>query len=410
MRPAPWIRVVALAAGLATAALPAGASEHSAPAPPAGLACPSEAFVRRLDDGLAGHADVVDLPGVSIGIVHRGRLVHSTAHGYANRTARMLASADTLYNIASVTKTFTATLALMMSEQGAIDLDAPVARHLEPGMTVPVHADGTPITIRHLLNHTSGLPRDPPNRRNQDTGSRFDPGIWDAYSLADLQAALATTRLAARPGETFVYSNYGYALLGHVLERVAGKPFEPLLRERLLDPLGMTDTAITLSPDQRSRLAAHYWWEDLDRREQDVRARFGEIAAFIGLSSSVNDLSKFVAAHLSPGSPGNPITGPVAAALREGVLPGEDDGPYRFERTLGWHRVSRVDNGDAWFVHTGEVDGHTAGLFLVPEQQLGVVVLQDLGGADGAEAIDRFGEWILRIAGPELARCGSAGG
>ncbi len=377
----------------------------TASADPGAASCPSAAFAARVQQGLAGYADVVDIPGISLGIVHRGRLVHTAAHGHADRRRRVSATPGTLFNLASVTKPFTATLALQLAEDGVIDLDAPVVRYLAPGTPVPTAANGSPILVRHLLMHTSGLPRDPPNRRNQATGAALDPGIWDAYSVTDLRAGLLATEVEGEPGETFAYSNFGYALLGHALEHAAGQPYEALLHRRLLQPLGMADTAITLSPDQRSRLAAHYWSEDGARREQDVRARFGDVAGFIGLTSSVNDLSKFVAAHLGHGAEDGPISAAVAARMREGAQLIDQDAPFRFEATLGWQRVTRLHDGEVAFVHTGEVDGHTAGLFLSPGHDLGVIVLQDLGGVDGADAIERFGQWLLRIAPAELASC-----
>lgn len=368
-------------------------------------ACPSTAFGDRIANGLAGYADVVDLPGVSVGIVHRGRLVHTASYGFANRSQGVPATSATLYNVASVTKPFTATLALMMAAEGVLDLDAPVARYVRPGMQVPLDASGAQITVRHLLGHTAGLPKNPPNRRNQATGSALNPGVWDTYSLADLAAALPQTKLEGKVGQTYLYSNYGYALLGHALEHVAGIPYETLLRNRLLEPLGMADTAIALSPDQQARVAEHYWAEDLARSEQSVRPRFGEVAAAIGLTSSVDDLSKFVAAHLGQGGARNPIPEKVAAQMREGQRLMVEDGPYRFEMGLGWQRVTPIYGGEQHYFHPGTVDGHTAGLFLMPGQDLGVIVLQDLGGVDGEDAIERFGQWLMRIAAPEFERC-----
>lgn len=160
--------------------------------------CFGDAFRSRVERGIAGYADVVDIPGVSFGIVRGGALVHSGGVGYADRSAKRIASIDTPYNIASITKVFTATLATMLVEDGILELDAPVSRYIPVSVHVPRDTQGTAITVRSLLTHTSGLPRDPPNRRNQDLEDPLDPGIWEAYDVADLYAGLTATKLKAR--------------------------------------------------------------------------------------------------------------------------------------------------------------------------------------------------------------------
>ena len=359
-------------------------------------ACFTDAFKARLHQAVAGYADVADTPGISMGIVASGSLVHTVSVGYANRSQRTPASPDTLYNIASLTKPFTATLALMLAEEGVVRLDAPVSTYLPENVRVPVDAAGGVITIRHLLSHTAGLPGQPPNRRNQVVDGPIDPGIWEAYSVSELYAALPATTLKGKVGETFAYSNYGYALLGHVLERAAGTAFEDLLRKRLLAPLGMTDTAITLTGDQQRRLAASYWSEDPDRSEQRVRARFGDVAAFIGLTSSVRDLARFAAAHLQRGDAiDNPIPASARALMATPQTEIESIPLFRNEMALGWFRETRLDDGTFVLFHQGEVDGHASGMFLDPAAGVGVVILQNLGGDVGARGTEQLGFWML---------------
>jgi CubicO group peptidase (beta-lactamase class C family) len=366
--------------------------------------CFSEAFRARVERGLAGYADVADVPSVSVGVVAFGSLVYAESVGYANRTERRHASPDTPYYIASVTKPFTATLALMMVEDGVLDLDAPVSIYLPDSVRVPLDSAGGAMTLRHLLTHTAGLPKNPPNRRNLDIAGPIDPGVWDAYSVRDLYAALAATELEAALGERFAYSNYGYAVLGHIIERVAGAPFEMVLRERVLVPLGMTDTAIMLSPELEQRLAAFYWGEDPDRAERTERASFGEVAAFIGLTSTVRDLATFAAAQLQTAGETNPISFAVAARMREPYIEVDADAVFRSEMGLGWFRLSRVDGSLTVMLHTGEVDGHTSALLLLPSQGIGVVVLQNLGGDDAELGAEQVGMWLLRAASEEIAK------
>jgi CubicO group peptidase (beta-lactamase class C family) len=366
--------------------------------------CFSQGFHARVDGGLRGYADVDDVPGVSVGVVVNDVVVYEGSIGFANRKTRREATPTTLYNVASVTKAFTATLAILLATEGVIDLDAPVLNYLPDGVSVPEDVAGKPMTARHLLTHTAGLKKNPPNRRNIRISGPIDPGVWDTYDIPDLYAALAKLTVSGEFGKRHEYSNYGYALLGHILERAAKVPFEQLLRERILSPLGMSQTSISLSAGQEKNLAAFYWGDDPDRIERDIHARYGTVAAFIGLTSSVHDLVRFLCAQLATeNQPGKVIPYRVMSQMRESYLDVDSDATYRFGRTLGWFVQSRQENSATFYFHSGEVDGHTAGLFLRPDNGVGVVVLQNLGGSDAEQALGRIGEWLVRISSDELS-------
>jgi CubicO group peptidase (beta-lactamase class C family) len=374
----------------------------------ASTSCFGSGFSQRVMHGIAGYADVVDIPGISIGIVSADSLVYAAAHGYADRSSKTLATPDTAFNIGSLTKVFTATLALMMTEEGALDLDAPVSRYLPASVHVPDDSAGRAITSRQLLSHTSGLPRDPPNRRNLKVDGPVDPGIWEAYNISDLYSALAVTKLSGGTGQQHLYSNYGYALLGHVLERIAARPYETVLRERVLGPLNMKQTSITLRPEQQQKLAAFYWSEDVKRVEQRVHASYGEVAGFIGLTSTVTDLAKLVGAHFGgTRNPVNPVTRGVAESMAQPQFLLMADPLGHDDVGLGWFRMELVDETPhkVILLHTGDVDGHSSGLYLLPREKIGVIVLQNLGGLDGGRGIEQFGFWLLRLSSQELSRC-----
>ena len=372
--------------------------------------CFADSFRTRVDRGLAGYADVDNIPGISFGIVRGDSLVYSGGVGYADRSAKRAATPDTPYNIASLTKVFTATLALMLVNEGALDLDAPVTKYLPDSVRVPRDARGGAITVRSLLTHTSGLSRSPPNRRNQKIDGPIDPEVWDAYNVADLYKALATTKLQSDVGKQFQYSNYGFALLGHIVERVAGRPYEQLVRERLLTPLAMPSTAITLSAAQQQQLAAFYWTEDIKRTEQRVHARYGEVAGFIGLTSTVRDLARFVAAHLGTlDSTRNPVPRGVVTEMQQQRLELESDATSSNAMGFSWFlvRAKQSPNARVIVTHSGNVDGHASGLFLNPAEKIGVILLQNLGGEDGGVAVDHLGFWLEELAVEEQGRCRS---
>lgn len=382
-------------------------SLYSGTARPA--SCFGDPFSARVTKGLKGYADVVDIPGVSIGIVAADSLIYSTSYGYADRTKKTPATADTPYNIASVTKVFTATLAVMLAEESSLDLDAAAQHYLPDSLRLPIDTTGRAFTVRQLITHTSGLPKDPPNRRNIKVDGPLDPGVWDAYNISDLYQALAVTKVAA-VGKQHRYSNFGYALLGHILERVSGRRYETLLHERILAPLLLNETAITLRPDQQERLASFYWSDDVKRVEQPVHARYGEVAGFIGLTSTVTDLAKFVSAHLGSRRISNPVGRRVADAMAHPEFSLLIDPLGRDDVALGWFRSEFLDDAPSRVIlfHTGDVDGHTAGIYLLPRKQLGIVILQNLGGIDGSRGIEQFGSWLGRLVSHEWSACRSA--
>ncbi len=394
-----------MALTLLTATRGAGQSMRA----PADARCFANTFQADTRSAIAGYAKIAGIPGVSFGVVVRDALVIADGVGRANRRTGSRATADTPYNIASVTKLFTATLAMQLVDDGRLELDAPVARYLPDSVRLPTDTSRTAITVRHLLTHTAGLPRNPPNRRNQPVTGALDPGVWDAYNVGDLYQALATTTLRTRPGTAMAYSNYGYALLGHVVERVAGQPYERLLRARLLAPLGMTASGITLTAAQSQRLAAFYWDADDARVEQSVHARFGDVAGFIGLTSTVRDLAPFLLAHLGTTPAGRAVIAPaVAQRMTDAqVQLDSDNRTHRVDMGLGWFREVALDAPAAtpllW--HYGEIDGHASAVLLRPREGVGVIVLQNLGGDLAAMATEQIGRWLVQRTVAEVARC-----
>ncbi|MBK7596848.1 MAG: beta-lactamase family protein [Gemmatimonadetes bacterium] len=376
---------------------------------PAAPRCFARDFQAEVRSAIAGYAKVAGIPGVSFGVVVQDALVFAAGVGYANVRRRIPATADTPYNVASVTKLFTSTLALQLAAEGRLDLDAPVARYLPDSVRLPTDASGTAITVRHLLTHTAGLPKQPPNRRNQSVAGPIDPGVWDAYEVADLYQALPITKLRARPGTAMEYSNYGYALLGHVVERVAGVPYEQQLRVRLLTPLGMTSSGITLTAAQAEQLAAFYWDLDDARAEQSVHAHYGSVAGFIGLTSTVRDLSRFLMAHLGTTAAGRAVIAPdVARRMAEPQVQLDSaNATHRVDMALGWFQEAPLASSQAtpllW--HFGNVDGHASAVFLQPKAGLGVIVLQNLGGEMAGVATEQIGRWLMQRTAAEVARC-----
>jgi D-alanyl-D-alanine-carboxypeptidase/D-alanyl-D-alanine-endopeptidase len=317
-----------------------------------------------------------DIPGAAVGIVRDGMLIYAKGHGVRSVDRHEPVAVDTLFQIGSVTKVFTTTLLVQLRDQGRIALEAPVDRYLPAHVQTPWSAGDAAArpTLRQLATHRAGLPRNPPNRRDHPHA----PSVMEPYSIAELYQGLALTTLTFFPGTSWQYSNHGFAVLGHALERATDHPYEALLTEQLLRPLEMWDTKISLTAEDLKQYAAHYWPKA--PRVERPRWIFGEACAFAGLASTVPDLARFVAMHLGAmaGEAAGPVRGTSVLEMRESVAT-----PFGTDKTrgvtLGWFFRDHPRWGQILF-HDGEVDGHSAALWLAPQLKTAVIVLANVGG------------------------------
>jgi serine-type D-Ala-D-Ala carboxypeptidase/endopeptidase len=233
--------------------------------------------------------------GIVIGLVdEHGSRVFSTG-GLDNGTDRRL-DADTLFEIGSVTKVFTALLLQDAVRRGEVKLDDPVMKYLPEGMKVPQRGTKE-ITLRNLAVQDSGLPFHPDNLADKPVSELTLREIKegsDAYTVEKMYAFLSGYRLMNDPGREFEYSNVGMALLGHAIERKTGASYESLVVDRICRPLKMDDTRITLSDEQKLRFAAGHLEDGSPSEHWHLQA----MASAGSLISTANDLLKFLSANL----------------------------------------------------------------------------------------------------------------
>ncbi len=229
--------------------------------------------------------------GLAIGAVV-GEERFAFGFGNVRRESDRAPDENTVFEIASVTKVFTATLLAEMAHRGEVRLDQPVAELLPEGVTVPSYR-GRPITLSHLAEHTSSLPRLPGNlfRYVKD-----ETNPYKDYEVEHLYGYLLTATIGFPPGSGVAYSNLGTGLLGHALGLKAGKPFDELLAERVLRPLGLQDTAVTLSDDQKARMAQGH----NEQGEPTSNWDSPTLGAAGALQSTVAELLTFLQANLDP--------------------------------------------------------------------------------------------------------------
>jgi CubicO group peptidase (beta-lactamase class C family) len=280
------------------------------------------------------------------------------AHGKpGDGNARPL-DGDTIFEIGSIGKVFTALLLADMARRGEVALDDPVAKYL-PGIRMP-ERDGRAITLEHLATHTSGLPRLPTNFAPRDPSNPYAD-----YSVAQLYEFLSGYELTREAGSHYQYSNLGAGLLGHVLARRAGTDYGTLVASRIAGPLGMYGTRMTVPASLLARAATGH-----DELLRPVANWTDTTLAGAGsLQSSVDDLLKFLAANL------HPKNSPLSSALTAMLAVRKPTGAPGVDIALGWH-VSRR-NGSDFVWHNGGTGGYASFIGYSPQAGVGVVVLSN---------------------------------
>ena len=269
---------------------------------PWGLLRSAESGLRREADELAGgYLRSPGNVGLVVGLLVRDECL-CLGYGKVDQGSALPPDAGTVFEIGSITKVFTAALLAEMAGRGEVRLDRPVAELLPPGVRVPSYR-GRAITPAHLAEHTSALPRLPGNLLATATDMK---NPYRDYRVTHLHEYLSGAAIGFPPGTGVAYSNLGAGLLGHALALRAGRPFEDLLAERVLRPLGLADTGITLSADQEARLAPGHTAKGEPTPNWDIPSLAGAGA----LRSTAAEMLTFLRANLDP--PGTP----AGAALR----------------------------------------------------------------------------------------------
>lgn len=344
----------------------------------------------KIDSSLARWARQEAIPGMAAGIVCGGALSWSVGYGVRRIDDSTPVTPTTRFRIASITRLLTATAILRLRDAGALDLDDPVRRHLPWfRMQRTTEVGDAPVTIRHLLTHTGGLPR---NSRLTDLSHRFQLGRREAI------AALPGEALEATPGTRYSFSNLGYSVLGEVVAAVTGSSFATVIHDSLLIPLGMTHTLVRPTPVDISlppRGPPRSPGLPAARRFQE-----GEVATRAGgggLVSSVEDLSRFLVMQLAPYRGEDPVLladSSVFAMHRVQVVRDSAGGGVG----LGW----RVDvSGNGQVVHNGgEAPEQNAYLAIDLPRGIGVILLTDAPGVDIEERVAEIMDILRGATGP----------
>lgn len=305
--------------------------------------------------------------GMVAGVLARD--ARTTTAGFGDSGSPSVALNDrTVFEIGSITKVFTTTLLADMVDRGEVKLDDPVAKYLPSSVSVP-RRNGRQITLVDLATHTSGLPRLMTNMKPADPRNPYAD-----YSVEQLYAFLSGHQLARDVGAQYEYSNVGMGLLGHALTLRYRQPYEALVTERILKPLGMRDTAITLSLALKQRLALGFAANGSRASNWDIPTLAGAGA----LRSTVHDMLIFARANLGVGG------GRPTKALQRTHDVRHPTGRPGLSIALGWH-VLQVDGSEIHW-HNGGTGGYRTWIGFDLERHVAAVVL-----TNSVESADDFG-------------------
>jgi CubicO group peptidase (beta-lactamase class C family) len=343
-------------------------------------------------------------PGAAWGVIVDGRLAHSGVTGYRDLAARAPVDADTVFRIASMTKSFTAMSILKLRDEGKLSLDDPAERYVPELKTLKYPTSDSPkITVRHLLSHAEGFPEDNP---------------WGDRQLADSEAEL-TEKLRAgipfsnAPGIAYEYSNFGFAILGRMVSNVSGTRYADYVAANILEPLGMTATTLEPKEVAANHLALGYRWEDGQWKPEPLLSN-GSFGSMGGMLTTLHDLSRYVAVYLSafPAHDG-PETAPIRrASLREmqqvwrpspATVERDAAGALRLN-TGGYAYGLRVSQSCAFrhvVSHTGGLPGFGSIMMWLPDYGVGIVAFGNVTYTSWTRATTSAMEAFVKTAGLE---------
>ncbi len=353
-----------------TAAAPTLASAQSPAADPE-----VRAQIGLFSAWLDGQIEIRGLPGVVVGVVSGDDLVWAEGFGHADVESGRPMTTDTRFRMASHSKLFTATAIMQLREQGRIRLDDPVTDYLPWFTFEHAAADDPPVTIEHLLTHSSGLPR--------EAGPHWTD--LDFPTAEEIRALMPDRRAPFSPEVRWKYSNLAYTIAGMVVEHVSGMRWADYLQQNIFGPLGMGASSVD-RPDPK--LATGYGSRMPDGSREifpfvDARG----MAAATGLTSTVEDMARFVSAQFRMGARGgNRLLS--TASLREMHRVRMLENTWTSGQAIGFS-VRRID-GKLYVGHGGGYPGYTTNTTIQLDSRVGVIVLTNTNDSNPAQIAEQL--------------------
>ncbi|MFB9328836.1 serine hydrolase domain-containing protein [Paenibacillus aurantiacus] len=302
------------------------------------------------------------IPGLAVVVVEKDRIVYQRGFGYADLKRRIPVTANTLFELGSNTKAFTALAILQLEKQGRLRLDDDVRTYI-PWLILTYQGKSQPVTLRQLLHHTSGIAsntiaRIPPSRAND--------------ALVRTVKTLAERPLHRMPGSAYEYATINYDVLGLVLETVTKKPYEDYIQQFILTPIGM-DASMVGQPAQSVGMASGYKIGLTRAIAYTPPVYRGNTPAGY-LISNANDIAKWLNVQLGT-APGRPIDPRLIAASH---IPDKSVKPFAANSTYAYGWSIEQKNGRAFVLHAGENPTFSSYIIMQPEQGIGIAVMANM--------------------------------
>lgn len=316
-----------------------------------------------ISEQIAKDVDEYHIPGMAVIVVNQDAVLFSETYGNCDNV-------DTPFIIGSMTKSFTALSVMQLVEQGKINIDDSIDNYIDCTAYLAEPADGQKITVRELLNHTSGL------------------GRYQTF----LDAKITNTR------GHYAYSNVGYFLLGKVVEAVSGKSYADYVGTYIFSPLGMNHSAATLEESKQNGLIAgyrNYFGMPVAGEPDYPKEENGETVAAGYISSSISDMGRYLQMYLNSGES---VISPesISKMFYDGV-PVDESG--RTAYGMGWNYTTQFKQ--PMLFHSGLVENYTSNMFIIPEKNIGIVVLVNMN--DYLVGNNLLGNIIMPLLGEEKA-------
>lgn len=297
------------------------------------------------------------VPSVTVAVAQHGKIIWEEGFGWANREERIPATENTMYSLASISKTMTASALMTLVQAGRIDLDKPINDYLGDAKLKARIGNADDATVRRVANHSSGLPL------HYQFFYSDEPYQKPSYD----ETILRYGNLVTIPGEHYQYSNLGFGIIGYVLARVSGESYPDFMREAVFIKLGMTHTSVGVGPGLEKFQAIRY-----DSRGLPIPPYDFDHSAASAVYSSAHDLVRFGMFHLKDHLPDETqiLTDASIDAMHQPTMKESDNVGYG----IGWNSENRAD-GYRVVSHTGGMPGVATILMLVPSEDIAVVVL-----------------------------------
>ena len=351
------------------------------------------------------YAEQNHLPGFVFGVVVDGELVHSGQFGYTDVNQETPVTNQSIFRIASMTKSFTAMAILQLRDVGKLRLDDSVSQYVPALKEVTYLTQDAPvITIRHLLTHAAGFPEDNPwgDRQLADSDAEFTQLLEGGLSFSNV------------PGVAYEYSNLGFTLLGSIITEVSGQPYQQYISENILQPLGMDNTYWEYAKVPADELAHGYRQAESGWKEEPL-LHDGAFGAMGGLLTSLEDFSRYMALHQAAWPPRD---GKEQEVLKRSSLR-EMHQPQRISYFNPEHRnsngklcptVSGYYAGLGWtqdcegrvrISHTGGLPGFGSNWLILPEYGIGLVCFANLTYAPTSAINVQVMDTLFALADPQ---------